>query len=160
MIFVIFTPFLIFVVTITVLFIDVYCTSKDIENPLGRLWKNVRYRNRLYVCDNHYCKRMFRYYQWNLYKARHSKSKCPHCEARYYMETYFRSDEVKRQESWMNVHQDCPKIGLLETFNLNRTMSKLTKAKREDESMRRFEEYNKIKADLQWIENLQKKKEG
>ena len=128
---------------------------------LIKLYKKVNKRpskseidkaNMLYKCSNSSCKRLFREYQLNMYKARHLKLRCPHCEERNYSSTTLK-------DKWTDTHPDCPKVSRTEYKNILKTISLLIRLRKEDEEQQRFEEYNKVKADYSWVKNLEKSNE-
>lgn len=124
----------------------------DKENPLVYRLITVRKRwNTIQQCKN--CKKLSREYQRKIYKEVNSGEKCPHCERYMYS---FDAKKIKEEE-WMNNHPDCPKINFTGCFEINKTIKKIRENKKMVKSQQFFEEYNKIKVDFNWIENLQKK---
>lgn len=153
------TPLLLAVAFLVVLVID---TTLENKSPLFHLKAIFRY-NHLYKHRN--CDRLFRFYQLDLYHARHGEDKCPHCERK--IDTYrsrftplddtiYESKRIKDTVQWMNYHTDCPKLSWKERFKMLNTLSLMNKIALEQREIREFEKYNKLKVDLKWIENLTK----
>jgi hypothetical protein len=68
--------------------------------------------------------------------------------------------QIIRPEKWMNEHQDCMKLNLIDLLKMTHTIKAMKKLELERKSLKEFEDYNKYKVDLKWIENLQKEKKS
>lgn len=152
-------PLILLIVFFIIIGIDITLENKS---PLFHLKGMSRY-NHLYRHDK--CERLFRFYQLDLYHKRHGEDKCPHCEEK--ISTYrstlsptndsiYGSKRIKDVAQWMDYHTDCPKLSWKEKFKMANTLSLMNKIASEQKGIREFEEYNKLKVDLKWIENLNK----
>lgn len=119
--------------------------------------------NRLFRCKNEECTRLFRQYQINLYKAKHSEYKCPHCEKKldavnpykthHYSDTYYLVQQI---DPWMDTHPDCPSLTKKTYKDVSKTFEVLRELKKQQEEQQRYEEYNKFELDFSWVNNLNK----
>lgn len=64
--------------------------------------------------------------------------------------------EVKEIDSWMDTHADCPKIDYKSLKDVDKTIELIQNLQKEEKEMIRFEQYNNLKIDYKWIENLNK----
>lgn len=107
-------------------------------------------KNELYQCSR--CRKLYRMYQMKMYEEVHGYPRCPHCESSH--SSYSRQLD---SEKWMNTHPDCPKINWLQYLKIKETIKKMKASEKIIAAQQFFEEYNNIKVDFNWIENLQKK---
>lgn len=142
-----------FIFVSIVFLIDVLISIAILNNDDPLLYRaaTVHKRwNKIDQCDS--CKKLSRVYQRKIYAEINDRGRCPHCEN--YM--YGWKIETIKEEKWMKIHPDCPKVSLLECFKIYKTIKKIRKNKKLIKSQQFFEEYNNIEVDLSWIENLQK----
>lgn len=127
-------------------------TAKAISTKV----KEIRKRNTLYGCES--CARYYRLYQLDLLK-KDDIYRCPHCN--YKAERGIHSKtligEVRKPDKWMDSHSDCFKVSLKQYFMILNTARKVKKLREEEESLKRFEEYNQLSTDMSWIEKLHNK---
>ena len=114
--------------------------------------KKYKSINKLYQCSHSNCEKIYRHYQSKIYEKRTGRScVCPHCER-----NVFRTKKIK-DEKWWKVHPDCPKTSWWGYMKLISMIKKIKKNERDIKAQEFFEEYNKIKVDFSWVENLQKR---
>lgn len=111
-------------------------------------------KNKLRQCKS--CSKLFRKYQYTLYLKVKEKDDyykhCPHCEA----SSFGQYKTIEKQPKWASTHPDCPKINSLQHFKIKRTIKKLERIRKIQEEQKFFEDYNNIKVDFSWLENLSK----
>lgn len=116
-----------------------------------RLEHGYRTQNKLYKCNH--CKKLSREYQLRLNQSLNNlryNEHCVHCGV------ISQLDDVEKEDSWMKTHPDCPHITFKQYKGLVKTMKEVNRSKMEIEETKRFEEYNSLKVDSKWINNLTK----
>ncbi|MFS0643838.1 hypothetical protein [Siminovitchia sp. 179-K 8D1 HS] len=133
--------------------------------------KELAHNNTLYEC--HSCSKLHRKYQFDLYKELHEKEACPHCEKEISYEEMrwlqittlapeyksiihhkFTIEKLIQEDKWMETHPDCPKLSAKQFKDIKKTIQTIRKNKEEQAAMDRFMEYNNLKTDLSWVDNL------
>ena len=123
----------------------------------------IKSRNILYKCNHDDCKRMYRNYQIDLLKAvKGEKLTCPHCgrtvkNPRNVWTIVDKHTRVPSEDKWMASHIDCPKISISGYFKIRKLIKNAERLKKEEAVQQRFEEYNELEPNMDWIRNLQKK---
>lgn len=124
--------------------IDLIADGK-ITNP----FKKYKTRNSLYECTK--CDRLHRQYQRDLVRAAKGYEECPHCN-----QSGYGLSAINKPDKWMNTHPDCLKVNLPSYLKIVRAMRTVTRLKREREEIERFEKYNNLEPNMDWIIKLQK----
>ena len=124
-------------------------TDMILDGKLSSAIGTFKERNSLRECTK--CERLYRKYQMDLVKEAKESEDCPHC-GRY----IFSERKVKSPDKWMDTHSDCPKINLISYVKILRAMKSVAKINKEKASIERFEKYNNLKVDVDWITKLQK----
>lgn len=121
----------------------------------------IKSRNELYKCKHQDCKRMYRKYQYELSTSLKETERCPHCTKESYefkgwnTSRYFL--KVVSEDKWMASHVDCPKINIRGYTKIRKLIKNAERLKKEEAVQQRFEEYNELEPNMDWIRNLQKK---
>lgn len=117
---------IIIIVVFVVSFVMGICKFVDYLDKIEGRKVEYEGRNRLYACLN--CRRYFREWQSDLYRAKNDLSKydtsCPHCGS-----TVNRS-EHHHDNPLFDKHRDCPKISSIQTWRLKSRIDKIRKINR------------------------------
>lgn len=160
-------PLYILLVTFLMGILILICVAyRDIS---GRIpFKKTYYlitKNRIFLCER--CKKYHRMYQWSTLYETKNKSECPHCGdeiVKYYSMSNNEKDLVwrlnkrreKRYDKWLDHHPDCPKVSSIEYSKLQYSIKRIKKTIKEQDAIKRFQDYNNMKFNSKWIENLSK----